>query len=217
MNNCESGRLTYTRQGESYMVNSRRPYRHRDLMRATVTTYPFNFDQDAALAAILYVVKRVHGITKHKLSKILYFADRAHLERYGRPITGDQYVAMDNGPVPSRIYDMVNQVDPRKGNASLFADPVQDALSLRWYDNNRPVLTALKEPDLDALSESDLDCLNQAIKDYGHVTRLKDLSDLSHDSAWTATERNQRMRIEAIISTFSDPELLLEHLQDPNP
>ncbi|WP_407538927.1 Panacea domain-containing protein [Deinococcus radiomollis] len=182
-----------------------------------MTTYPFNFDQDAALAAVLYVVKRVQGVTKHKLSKILYFADKAHLERYGRLITGDQYVAMDNGPVPGRVYDMVNQADPRRSSASLFADPIQEALSIKWYANNRPIISSLKEPDLDALSESDLLCLDQAIKDYGHVARHKDLSDLSHDAAWTATERNQRMRIEAIISTFEEPELLLEHLKDPNP
>ncbi len=38
---------------------------------------------------------------------MMYFADRLHLERYGRFICGDSYVAMKNGPVPSFTYDIL--------------------------------------------------------------------------------------------------------------
>ena len=38
---------------------------------------------------------------------VLLFADKKHLERYGRFITGDTYSAMENGPVPSFAYDVV--------------------------------------------------------------------------------------------------------------
>ncbi|WP_409530306.1 Panacea domain-containing protein [Shinella sp.] len=44
--------------------------------------------------------------------KTLYYADRAHLQRYGRPITGDRYIAMENGPVPSYAYNAVKQQLP---------------------------------------------------------------------------------------------------------
>ena len=57
-----------------------------------------NFDQ-AALAAVLYVAHRLPHSTLHTLSKVLYFADRKHLERYGRFIFGDTYIAMKFGPV----------------------------------------------------------------------------------------------------------------------
>jgi uncharacterized phage-associated protein len=56
------------------------------------------------------------GLPLSNLSKVMFFADRSHLRQYGRPVTGDLYIAMANGPVPSRIYDMV------KGNLDFFGD-----------------------------------------------------------------------------------------------
>src|SRR5437868_1618938 len=40
--------------------------------------------------------------------KLLYLADRQALVRFGKPITGDQPVAMAHGPVLSRIYNFVS-------------------------------------------------------------------------------------------------------------
>ena len=53
----------------------------------------FNFLQKSAL-------KRLDSIfgEGHKICKILYFADREHLSKYGRSITGDVYIAMTYGP-----------------------------------------------------------------------------------------------------------------------
>ncbi|GGN44278.1 Panacea domain-containing protein [Deinococcus daejeonensis] len=182
-----------------------------------MTSYPFQFDQDAAIAAMLYIAERVQGVTKHKMSKILYFADKAHLERYGRFITGDQYVAMEHGPVPSTVLGLIDQVDDRKNQQQgLFGSPMADLIQVQYTDN-RPVIRPKAKADLDALSDSDLMCLDEAIAEYGPVVNFKHLSDLSHDAAWNATERNQRMRIEAIASTFEDPDLVLEHLKDPTP
>ena len=44
-----------------------------------------------------------------KLIKMLYFLDREALLRWGRPVTTDRYVSMDNGPVVSRIYDLIRR------------------------------------------------------------------------------------------------------------
>ena len=64
------------------------------------------FDLQKSIQAILYVANRLNRKDFHKIFKILYFADRNHLSDYGRTITGDFYVAMDDGPVPSKIYDI---------------------------------------------------------------------------------------------------------------
>lgn len=64
------------------------------------------FDANKSLQAVLYVVNRLKRRDFHKIFKVLYFADRTHLIKYGRPITGDTYIAMEYGPVPSMIYDM---------------------------------------------------------------------------------------------------------------
>lgn len=178
-----------------------------------MSDFPFTFDKEATVAAMLFVAQRIDGLTMHKLAKILYFADKAHLERYGRLITGDQYVAMENGPVPSATYSLVKEL----GNAQESLFSIDEARQLEVVrQDGKHVIRALVQPDLDALSDSDLVCLNESIAQYGAYGFGK-LSDLSHDAAWNATERNQLMRVEAIASTFANPEPLLKHLRNPHP
>ena len=65
------------------------------------------FRQEESLQAILYILQKMGGkCDMHKCCKILYFADNAHLSQWGRSITGDMYIAMNYGAVPSRIYDL---------------------------------------------------------------------------------------------------------------
>lgn len=42
-----------------------------------------------------------------KLIKLLYLADRRALIEWGFTVTGDKYVAMKNGPVLSRLFDLI--------------------------------------------------------------------------------------------------------------
>ncbi len=48
-----------------------------------------------------------------RLLKLLYIADREWLAEAGRTITGDEAVAMKNGPVLSQVYDLIKGVAPR--------------------------------------------------------------------------------------------------------
>lgn len=68
---------------------------------------PFVFDEDVAIEVILYIAHCVLDPTFHRISKIMYFADKTHLERYGRFICGDNYVSMQHGSVPSFMYDIL--------------------------------------------------------------------------------------------------------------
>jgi uncharacterized phage-associated protein len=67
----------------------------------------FNFDESKTLEALVYVARAWDAITPFYLSKVLFFADRNHLRAYGRPITGDSYIAMVDGPVPSRSFSAI--------------------------------------------------------------------------------------------------------------
>ena len=51
------------------------------------------------------------SIHKLKALKLVYFADRYHLRRYGRPVIGDEYLAMQYGPVPSNTKDIAEMGD----------------------------------------------------------------------------------------------------------
>ena len=72
-----------------------------------MSAYKPLFEKEVLVNAALWVASRLPGdrCRAHRIFKILWFADLAHLKRFGRTITGDTYVAMDEGPVPSILYD----------------------------------------------------------------------------------------------------------------
>ena len=171
---------------------------------------PFRFDPEKALNAILWIAKHISGPTFHSISKLLYFADRLHLERYGRLISGDSYVAMKHGPVPSGTYDIMKAV--RGDGACELASEAEKAFGVRGsYD-----VVPRRDPDADVFSESDIECLNESIKRYGNLS-FKELTRLSHDEAWDAVDENDIIELEQIIATLPDGKALLEHLHGEFP
>ena len=68
----------------------------------------FRLDINKALAATAYLIQKAGGrYDVFVLIKTLYYADRKGLVKYGRTITGDNFVSMDKGPVVSNIYDLI--------------------------------------------------------------------------------------------------------------
>jgi hypothetical protein len=67
----------------------------------------FHFAYKKAVQALNYFALQNGGeIDKLHSLKLVFFADRYHLRKYGRPITNDQYWAMRLGPVPSGVKDL---------------------------------------------------------------------------------------------------------------
>jgi len=69
--------------------------------------YRFNLAKTIQAAGILLREAPGGRMTRMRLLKLLYIADRESLRETGRPITGDKVVAMENGPVLSRMYDCI--------------------------------------------------------------------------------------------------------------
>lgn len=73
-----------------------------------------NYDREKFIEAILFFAKHTspkrYGILK--AMKLLYFSDLEHLKRYHRTITGDQYVRIQNGPVPTKSYAIISEISP---------------------------------------------------------------------------------------------------------
>jgi uncharacterized phage-associated protein len=51
----------------------------------------FQFDPEKFVDAVAYLAQACPSSTKLSICKLLYFADKEHLLRYGRPILGDHY------------------------------------------------------------------------------------------------------------------------------
>lgn len=170
----------------------------------------FHFDAEKAVEVVLYVANRLAEPGFHRLSKILYFADRDHLAKYGRFICGDSYVAMKHGPVPSGTYDILKHV---RGDG--LPCPVPHVVESFKVEDGKKVVP-LKDADLDALSESEKECLDAAIAKYGKMS-FKKLTDISHDKAWESADENEFIEVEQIAATLPDAKHLLEYLANPYP
>ena len=158
-----------------------------------------NLEQETAkiLAPCLYVLSKTGKISKHHLSKILYFADKSHIAKYGRTLTGQKYIAMKNGPVPSQIYDFIKLVEGVSDGSFLTAH----AQYVPSFIGFAPAyfVFAKVPPDMQFLSVSAIKALDESIltnKDASFKAR----TDNSHDSAWReAWERPSKNKEISII------------------
>jgi uncharacterized phage-associated protein len=167
----------------------------------------FEFKPDKSLAVASYLASRT-GETMYTILKMVYVADRFHLERYGRPITGDRFVAMQEGACPSRIYDSMKVLRGERNtnylpNSDKFlqVDPVTHDVSLKDM------------PSLDVLSASDIECLDAAVSILKRKGRWV-IHDMAHDAAWKKTSHNATMDYLEIAKSVEDGEILAKHLQE---
>lgn len=168
------------------------------------------FKKDVALQAILYILNSLGGKSDmHKICKILYFADQLHLSTYSRSITGDVYIAMQFGPVPSKIDDIFKAV---RGDSYFSDSDFAKELSSNFHFINKYVICADKPADMDYLSESDVECLDASI------AKCKDMSfgaltELSHGLAWQNTQRDRTMSVKDILREVGDTEGYVEYIE----
>ena len=141
------------------------------------------FDKEKSLNALLYVANRVQRKDFHKIFKIIYFADRPHLADWGRPITGDTYIAMEAGPVPSRLYDMLKIV---RGDSYL---PDMEGLGKYFQVENWMYVRPLQDADLNKLSANEQEAMSEAIEKYASLS-YDEIKEKSHDVAWRSTARD---------------------------
>lgn len=149
------------------------------------------FDRTKALNALLYVANRVQRKDFHKIFKIIYFADRQHLADWGKPITGDTYIAMEAGPVPSRMYDMMKIV---RGDSYL---PDTEGLSKFFVIENWMYVKPLVDADLNKLSRNEQEALDDSIAKYSALS-YDEIKEKSHDVAWRSTARDFSIKWEDI-------------------
>lgn len=165
------------------------------------------FQLETALNALLFALSELGGESDmHKLCKILYFADQRHLSLYGRSITGDTYIAMQYGPVPSNVDDIFKAV---RGD-SFFSGYVNEIHTKITFEN-RYVVKALVQPDLDELSKSDIECLSYAVELCKDKT-FGQLVELSHGLAWNSTARDRAISVKDIMRETGDEEEYVEYV-----
>lgn len=165
---------------------------------------PFKVDSQKALEVILYIAEKAQIPDVYHIGKVLYFADLAHLEKYGRFICGDHYIAMKDGPVPSRVFDIMKDVQDERKN--MILPSAKEAFSVDGYR-----IVPQRSAEKDFFSKSDLACLDEAIEKYSSLPFGK-LKDISHDAAYETADMNGEISVFEIAKNLKGSDDLIELL-----
>lgn len=154
----------------------------------------FHFDQTKLVHALAYFAsKGVNDLTKLKAAKLVYFVDKRHLWKFGRPVVGGPYFCMPFGPVPSRALQTMNDViDAKEIEAESFDAAsnrlIEDFLEVR-FEGSYPRFAAKNAFDADVFSNSELLVLGDVLAEFGART-ARELVDLTHqDPTWITPDK----------------------------
>lgn len=130
----------------------------------------FNERKAAQLAAFL--LTRAKGeMYVLKLMKLLYIVDREAFKELGHPVTYDCYVSMDNGPVLSRTYNLMNGME--WDCAGYWTAMISDR------EDNKLRVSDDCEVASDALSKAELAIADRVFEEFGRIPRF-DLARMTH-------------------------------------
>jgi uncharacterized phage-associated protein len=169
----------------------------------------FTFDLAKFVQALVFFSKNgVSDLTKLKAAKLFYFADKEHLLKYGRPIIGDVYFALNLGPVPSHADDFFDEA--QAAHQAGPSTPEQEEF-LQYLDvvaDYWPRYVANGEENFRVFSKSDLEVLADVAKRYGkfHWKRLVDLSHQESAYKLADKDRSRNGRAPMPYETFFDGE-----------
>jgi uncharacterized phage-associated protein len=168
----------------------------------------FQFKPEKFASAVAFFVDRVPaGLTKKQICKLMYFADKEHLLRYGRPITGDVYCALPQGHVPSRGLNAINGNVARAGE-----DAVRSVRRYGHLEGWRFVLDA--PPDMKVFSRTDVEVLEQVVATLGGLSAWQ-LERRSHNEpSWKKTAPNGRVDFELFFENHPESELIRQVLTE---
>lgn len=131
------------------------------------------FQYKKTVQALVFFTDERGEQNKMKALKLIWLADRLHLRKYARTITGDIYFALPKGPVASTTRDILE----RYGLGSTEEEYVDQYLDVQ---TDKYTYRALEKLDENVFSISDLDVMTKIKESYFHLNPF-DLSDASHE------------------------------------
>ena len=133
----------------------------------TVMSTRISFDYQKATQAINYFIRKSANLRENKMLilKLIWVADRYHLRKYGRPIIGDEYIAMGYGPVASGVKDIAESDNFLSEQERTYSD---EFISLV----GKHTLVSQKEVDLEVFSDTDVEGLEFAYREFGSSSKF---------------------------------------------
>lgn len=157
------------------------------------------FDKQRLTEILLYILNKTKGLDYYHVFKVIYFANIAHLAKYGFPMVSDEFCALRDGPVPSILYDCL------KGNSfcdkelkSMLAESIAKGKDDAYY-----MLEAKRHADEAYLSKSDFEVLDKSISENANLS-YGDLRSKSHGKEWERAFAGKGRKVMDVVGMAKD-------------
>lgn len=172
------------------------------------------FDHHAAIAAVQYLLNNTKHDTYLPIFKLLYLAEKEHLNKHGMYFLGDKFCAKEYGPVPSQLFDVLKAMD--ESEASTVDKYPLFSKHLVVEHEPKGKISIKKSIDYTYhLGESAQDLLKEIAERYGPLS-VRELIEVSHDKAWEkawATGSGQKViEVEDIAKLLPNAKAITEYL-----
>ena len=151
-----------------------------------------------AVEVIVWLANAKPGIDVYHVVKCAFFAEKDHLNRHGRPITGDDYDAAAYGPLGRSVYGLL-----RRDPIEMLALGGNGQLPFRVRDDAGWVVVPDREVNARLLSASDIGALQRAL-DVADLS-FEALCDMTHEDPAYIAAAGGRMRYEDLLDP-ADPD-----------
>jgi hypothetical protein len=135
------------------------------------------------IEALLWIVDKRPGIDVYHVMKIMFAADCYHLSRFGRPVTGDYYVAVKYGVMPHIAKDIIDK------KPWVMRDYGIDGLPIHREGHN---LSTTRAHNPHKFSKSDLEALEYGFAEYADIPTFSAVREKNHrHPAWEKAAERQ--------------------------
>ena len=168
----------------------------------------FVFNCRKTVEAVLHIVDQMGGeINQYNLLKVMFAADKYHINTYGRPVTACKYKKLQFGTVPVPVYEMLN----KKKLENYLKELEMDELPFRLEQGEQGHrVHADRKANIDFLSETDIKALKYGIKEYGRLSFDEAKKKNHEEISWRETKQGGIIPFELMVEN----EQLLKELQE---
>ena len=124
-----------------------------------------------------YCIETPGKLGATKLNKILWFSDVAAYVYLGKPLTSEEYIKRQFGPVPMTILPTLEELE---GEGKLS---IRDISS---YGYRQRLFLSSEKADNAAFSDDELSLIDNIIDCIVHEQTASSISEISHNEAWKA-------------------------------
>ncbi len=172
-----------------------------------------NYDIKKLANFICYFIEqevKYLGITK--LMKLCFFADKYHLETYGKPMLNHNYTKMPKGPVPMYVYSLIKATHHEDYDLKSEVEEFNKNILVkdRQKDENSR-FESYKPFDGKFFSKSQILILDKLVLEFKDMDK-KEISDLSHKtSAWNSVNIHENISFSSMIDNNAE---LSKHVRE---